>query len=250
MKLLAIESLVGGAGATTLTANLAAALRQGEQRVAVIDCCAQNHLAAHFGQPLTETMGVFTHTEAPESTLESAFIAASGVLVAPYGSATESAQSITAQHQQRFEQLLQELQELSKPRVDWVLLNLPTGFSFAPNVMLPNAASCLLVLEPEPRCYMNLQRWQARQGRPEQLRYRAIMNKVAPHLELPRDIFDLCQAELDPEWLLPLYINRDQHIPEALATQQLLFEYTLGAQGNADFAELAAWLQASAEIEQ
>ncbi len=236
MKLLALESLVGGAGATTLVANLAAALRSGDAHVAVIDCCAQNHLAAHFGQPLGDDLE-----------LQQTFLAASDVIVAPFGA--DKTQRPGEQQQKRFDRLLQQLQEQQEYKVDWLLINLPTGFSFAPSFDLPNETSCLLVLEPEPRCYMNLKRWQRFESRPMQLRYRAIMNKVAPHLELPRDIFDLCRAELDPEWLLPLYINRDQHIPEALATQQLLYEYTLGAQGNTDIAELAQWLQEAAESE-
>lgn len=245
MKLLAFESLVGGAGATTLTANLAAALQRHGEQVAVLDLCAQNHLAAHFAQQLAEPRGLFDDQGLVASVLDNSFRAASEVIVVPFG--VPKRQPTASQCVEAFDKTLTALTTLQSVSVTYLLVNLPTGHSFQDSCYLPKDTPCMLVFEPEPRSYIALQRWHYAHKASPIMRYRGLINKVAPHMELQRDSYDLMRAELSDGWLLPYSINRDQHVPEALATQQLIYEYTLGAQANADIQEVAFWLTTQSE---
>lgn len=241
MKLIGFESLVGGAGATTLSANVAGAMQRVGHRIAVVDCCPDNQLAAYFALPTVFASGWASDLDDTDLILSNAFVAESGVVVVPYGWRKKPADDVVLQS--AFQQVINALNDHPTMQFDSIILNLPTGFSYQSNFKLPANTHCILVFEPEPRSYIALQRWQYVMPKVRDVSYFGLVNKVASQLELQRDTFDLFSAILPSNWLVPLHINRDQHVPEALATQQLLFEYTLGSQAGKDIMQFADWLQ-------
>src|SRR5689334_9872546 len=100
MPMICFASPKGGVGKTTLTANVAAALKDLGRRVLVLDFDIQNALRLHFGLGLSEHRGFAADFEA-EAEAEAdwrriALPTASGVTVIPFGTVGNSALGLVA----------------------------------------------------------------------------------------------------------------------------------------------------------
>ena len=244
MKVVAVKGLYGGAGTTTVTANLASALRRRQHPVVAVDLCATNMLRLHFGMPVNDRRGLFKAGELVDDLANAAFETEQGLIYLPYGDVSEQPERTD------IEQLLQRLYDLlakfSSEQTLIVLIDMPNAEPQMLSWLAAHTDIMLHVLSPDPRVYpalhyFSMKQWPLIQA--EQLQHYFVLNQCAPQLELNRDIIDLLRYELAPELLLPTYIQRDQHLPEAFATQQAAIDFTLGAQANVDFVAIAEWLE-------
>lgn len=250
MKLVAVKGLFGGAGTTTVAANLANAMRRRKHPVVALDLCATNSLRLHFGMPIGDPRGLFRSGHLVEDLREAAFETENGLIYLPHGEIDE--QPDQSDIEGILERLYELLQRFESPQELVVLIDVPNSESTILKWLTSHAHVMLHVLTPEPRVYPAL-RYFSRitwpQIQHQGLHHAMLLNQCAPHLELSRDIADLLRRELEPQLLVPTFIQRDQHIPEAFATQQSTFDFTLGAQANVEFVAIAEWLEAWLEVE-
>ncbi|RUO39541.1 cellulose synthase operon protein YhjQ [Pseudidiomarina aestuarii] len=251
MKLIAVKGLFGGAGTTTIAANLANAMRRRKHPVIALDLCATNSLRLHFGMPIGDPRGLFRSGRLVDDLREAAFETDNGLIYLPHGEIDE--QPDRTDIEGILGGLYELLQRFESPQELIVFIDVPNSESTILNWLTTHAEIMLHVLTPEPRAYPAL-RYFSRitwpQIQHQGLRHWLLLNQCAPHLELSRDIADLLRRELDPHLLVPTFIQRDQHIPEALATQQTTFDFTIGAQANVEFAAIAEWLEERLEVKQ
>lgn len=244
MKVITLQSLQGGAGGTSLTANLSAACRRRGHSVVAVDLNPANELRLHFGMPLDDGGGLIAERKQLQALDRYAYQTDDGEVYIPFGLSELSTKALKLDELQ---QLFESLQSIKAAQGE--LLVFVDIASYDRQLAFQCAAwstMMLHIIEPDPRAYPVLQRFGSGFLQALQTRCRdcfVLLNKSAPQLELNRDIFDLLRAELNPELLIPTFIQRDQHVPEALATQQSIFNYSLGAQANVDLMALAQWLE-------
>lgn len=244
MKVIAVKGLYGGAGTTTVTANLASALRRRQHPVVAVDLCATNMLRLHFGMPLHDTRGLFQAGELVDDLRAAAFETEQGLIYLPYGDVSEQPERTDIEA--LLERLYGLLAQFSTEQQLLVLIDVPNSEGQMLSWLATHTDVMLHVLTPDPRVYPALHYFAVKQWpyiQAEQLQHYFLLNQCAPQLELNRDIIDLLRHELAPELLVPTFIQRDQHLPEAFATQQAAIDFTLGAQANVDFVAIAEWLE-------
>lgn len=244
MKVIAVKGLYGGAGTTTVTANLASSMRRRQHPVVVIDLCATNMLRLHFGMPMHDKRGLFHAGKLVTDLRSAAFETEQGLIYLPLGDVSEQPEH--SELSALLPRLYALLEQFSTEQQLQVFIDVPTSDHELLCALAPLCHVMLHVLTPDPRVYpalhyFSVKQWPAIQA--DTLHHYFVVNQYAPHLELHRDITDLLRYELVPELLVPTYIQRDQHLPEAFATQQAAIGYTLGAQANVDFVAIAEWLE-------
>tara|TARA_B100000700_G_scaffold319259_1_gene414095 strand:- start:7516 stop:8265 length:750 start_codon:yes stop_codon:yes gene_type:complete len=242
LAIITVQSLFSGAGATAIVANVSnAMLRQGT-KVRSIDVCSHNDLRLWYGMPLQQTGGwAQGFMDNPQDSLDFAFQSDFGATFLPLGEVNEGYQA-----------LLNRIESDPVAWLEWLkhepegmlIINLPSHCERLYKALIQHVDLHLCVWQAEPRVYPRLQQFIKRQqlndGVPEAFLF--IENGVAPQLELNRDISNIIHHELADDVTTDISIMRDQHIAEALATQQSCYEYSIAASANADFTELASWI--------
>ena len=84
-KLVVVQGVKGGVGSTTVTANLAVALRKVGYNVLVFDFCKSNDLRLHFGMGLDRTDGLHTGLLNDEPWTKFAFEDRNRTIFFPFG---------------------------------------------------------------------------------------------------------------------------------------------------------------------
>ena len=155
MSVIAVISMKGGVGKTTITANLATAMAAalGEHRVSVVDLDPQNSLHLHLGVKDTDSPGVCRQA-LREASWREAMAHAHGVRCLPYGFVRE-------QERRDFEQLLRTHPHWLSEQIRTaginadavVLIDTPPG----PSVYLQQVLDCadvvLMVVLPDAASY-------------------------------------------------------------------------------------------------
>ncbi|PTB85510.1 hypothetical protein C9988_00915 [Pseudidiomarina aestuarii] len=249
MRVIGFKGLFGGAGTTTITANLAGALHRRQLSCIAVDLCATNTLRLHFGMPMTEAQGLF-NAVSTESEQLPLFESDMGVLYVPFGNVEKVPEHDTIRI--TLENLLAQIKSARSGQIDYVLVDIPNNDSKMLRTIVDLFDGIFHILAPEPRVYPALHYfsnvvWPNLQA--PSVKHFFLLNQIAPHLELNRDIADMLREELNPDLLLDQEIQRDQHLPEALATQQTAFEFTLGAQSNVEFSALSIMFERLFEVE-
>ncbi|MFC3608664.1 cellulose biosynthesis protein BcsQ [Stutzerimonas tarimensis] len=222
MPLICLSSPKGGVGKTTLTANLAFALRRQGMPVTVIDFDVQNTLRLHFGIPLGDPNGFVAHALDQSNWRHHALAGSEGVGVIPYGRADEL-------QRMRFERRLSEdpglaargLQHLLAVPDMVVLADTSPGPSPALKaldrladirlvVLMPDAASASLMPQIEQGHFLSLH---------QPVHY--ILNQVDRRRRLNQDTTEMFRARLGTS-LLGM-VRRDEALAESLAMQLPVF---------------------------
>ncbi len=202
MSVIAVISMKGGVGKTTITANLATAMAAalGEHRVSVVDLDPQNSLHLHLGVKDTDSPGVCRQA-LREASWREAMAHAHGVRCLPYGFVRE-------QERRDFEQLLRTHPHWLSEQIRTaginadavVLIDTPPG----PSVYLQQVLDCadvvLMVVLPDAASYAVLPvmgAWLAAiaEQRP-QVRPLYVINQVDRSELLNRDTYDLMNHQL------------------------------------------------------
>lgn len=243
MKVVAIQSLFPGAGGTSITAHLMTALEKSQQTVLGIDLCPYNDLRLWFGMPRNELTGWTTASgELAQAMQQHRQSSEFGVSYIPTGEAGFTANDIVRKFCGSDSPLSANTFEKSP---DILLLNLPSADAYALQRLLPLSDLVLQVWAPEPRVSYRLQQFVrdnsfVASDIPHSLFF--LENLQAPALELNNDISAIIREQLSDQAQVPACVSRDQHICEALATQQTTFEYSAGSAANREFLTIAKWV--------
>lgn len=245
MPLITMASPKGGVGKTTMTANLANALRQRGERVLVLDLDSQNGLRLHFASPLAENNG-FCGRILQEGSLRPAMIhTASGVFLIPFGA--------IGHHD------YQALCDAMRARPHWfgdrvqallaegyvILADMPPGSSVWLDevgavadmhlaVLLSDVGSSAVLPRLEQDYFPN-----HRDGSRRPVRI--ILNQVDVRLRLNRDVATAMTAHLGKKIIGQ--VHRDESFAEAVGSQTLIADYAPSSRGAHDLAKIAEQVQ-------
>lgn len=218
MRTVAVTSIKGGAGTTTIVAHLGHALKKKGVPVVLIDLCPTNQLCLHLGMEWAER----------ERGLKIIYKNMDDIMYRPYGDGIAFEENIEW-HKHLFPDI--DLPENGVLIVDCPSLNEVTNSAVA-----KIADKTLLVMTADPACYASLHSYTSSLKNST-----CIVNRFDPMMALEADIFDIVVADY-PELLLPFTIHRDESVREALAHKQTVFSYAANSQAAHDYLSLADWL--------
>lgn len=252
LLIVAVLGTKGGVGATTVTANLAAALSYGGMSVVALDLDRQNSLHLHFGLDPVDISGVARASLANEPWSTELRQAVAGRLMAhdapqlqvlPHGLLDErDAERFNGDVAGTPGWLTHHLGKLRLPHGTVVLIDLPAragaltahvlqAAHVAISVTLADAASyvCMPQVDRLVRSFCL--------HRPDFLGYRCLFNQVDHSSELGHDVARLLRSN-DAEQLFGL-VHRDQAVAEALACEMSVLDYDKSSQAASDLAACA-----------
>ena len=258
MRTIAVLNQKGGVGKTTTAVNVAAALAEAGQKVAVIDLDPQAHLTIHLGvEPQTIEAGAY------DVLAQSADFRASLMLVRPnlwllaanldlIGAETELINVVGR------EIILREAMQASQDQFDFCLIDCPPSLSVLSINALAAAQEVLIPLQPH---------FLALQGFGKLLQTVDVVNRrINPHLkvtgvllcmndtraslsnEVRADIERFLQSARGSNnaWaeaeILPTFIRRNIKLAEAPSYGQTIFEYDPTCNGAEDYRKVAKFL--------
>jgi cellulose synthase operon protein YhjQ len=248
MKVVSLVSMKGGVGKTSLAANLACALAKklGPNAVYALDLDSQNALQWHFGLIDHTTRGVCQRAVEGGTLSDIAHQSDTGVTCFPYGFAEEPTrmafESLLNEHP---DWLKQQLDGLALSKNALVLIDTPPGPSPYLPQALASSALALVVLLPDAASYATV---------PAMETYLDEMIPLNPDLQSAYVVNQL--DESDPlgsdmnrtlrqylrDRFVPVMVNSDEALREALAVQQSVLAYDPHGQASHDINTLATWL--------
>ena len=243
MPSLAVISLAGGVGRTTLTAALATlAARQGQSSLAV-DWDPQNLLALHFGLEQPPAQGLAANDANGRPWQDSALRSAEGALVLPFGRLNlEQLRDWYPQMARQRGWLAERLAQIDRPDPTsvavWTFIDTPRSPSLLTEQAMLAADAVLLVLRADPGAVALL---------PEALAMAAakplvaLLNGFDASRPLQQGVRSALQARLGSR-LAPHVVHRDEAVPEAFARQVALSDAAPHAQATHDLHGLLRWL--------
>lgn len=240
MKTVAIVSTTGGAGRTTLTAELAALLAWRKHAVLALECDPRNVLGFHFGLRDIPTAGLGSHLQENPG----AAWAGTGqrsdddVLFVPWGDDT----AIGVMERLPANWLARRIDQVDLPARAAVLVDTPPWPSAGASQAI-DAADLVLVLTPaQPETCLTLRRLvDALASRGKTVRYLA--TRLMPARQLQVDIVAMLQAMVGQD-MLPYHVHEDSSVADALARSESFCRSTPHSQTAHDLNGLASWLSA------
>ncbi len=246
MVVFSVVSAKGGVGKTTITANMAMALAEGRNVVA-IDLDPQNALRLHLGVSVEEIDGTGRATLEGRSWKTCMFRGQAGPYILPYGNLNESDRDAFEVHLSSHPNwLLDGLKGLGLGGQDLVVIDTPPGPSLYQQQALKAANFVLVVIHGDPASYATLPAMESVlnkycTGRPEFYGSAYLLNNLPSGSNLARDVVRVVRAELG-ERLVPSVVHQDEAVKEALAFDQLILQYAPHSEAARDIAQAASWL--------
>lgn len=251
MPLILFASPKGGVGKTTLSANVADALRRGGRRVLVIDTDPQNTLRLHFGVPTTDTAGFMANLQDRPDWRLAVRETASGVQLMPHGAMEmRAALGLQIALERDPELLAAPLRAMLADPALLVIADTPPGPSQLLAVMAPMAAlivgilraeavSAALVSDIDSGRFLGTGTMAALYAG----RLRVVLNEVDMNSRLSRAAADVLARYLAPRLLGA--VSRDEALAEALANQRLVMEQSPDCRAAVDIREIARAIAAA-----
>jgi cellulose synthase operon protein YhjQ len=241
----AIVSLKGGVGRTTLTANLAGALAQAGRRCLAVDLDRQNALAGHFGgASATEAGAADLHLEMTGTDRREAAGRGEPGLV-PYGAGFDRAGAVEEKLAADATWLARRLEALAPRDCEVVLLDTPAQQGPWLTRALELADLVLVVVTPDPACYATLPVMEEllieTRGERPGLQADYVVNRFEATSLVGRDVVSALRGSF-PRRLAPVLIHDDEAVREAIGRQRTVFRENSHSQVIADVSELAEWL--------
>ena len=239
MQIIALISGKGGVGKTTLTANIAIALAQREQRVLVLDLDPQNALRLHLGMDAEDHAGLAREGICHEAIFASPF----EVNFLPFGTIRES-------ELEEFEAALlahphwvrDGLWRLGANSFDFVLIDTPPGPSVYLHQALVAAERALTVILADAASYATIPGFLALTAQYEGTQdIRLLINQMPHRSKLGHQVRSALYENYANQ-LVPITIHRDRSVPEALAYERPVLQYEPGCEASLDVQHLADWL--------
>jgi cellulose biosynthesis protein BcsQ len=227
MPLIMFASPKGGVGKTTMTANIADALRRNGRRVMVMDFDPQNTLRLHFGVPLTDTAGFMADLPKRPDWRNLVRQTASGVmlLAAPMRAILADPGLLVIAD--------------TSPGPSHSLNLLAPLASMVVAVLMADATSAALVPEIENGRFLGAGTMAALFAG----RLRVVLNGVDPNARLSRASAETVARHLGPRLLGAMC--REEIVAEALAAQRLLLDIAPTSRAAEDLREIARGIEAA-----
>jgi cellulose synthase operon protein YhjQ len=243
MPLISITSPKGGVGKTTLAANVAFEISRLGNRVLALDIDPQNALRLHFGLALSDRSGLMpallAHGRWQPAVRETGY----GVLVLPYGEAAPANSNERATIASDVATISRILQDILSDSTMTIVLDTPPGPSLALSSILPltdvlvtvllaDAASAALIpVVEQGRFYRPAggASWESRHG--------YVLNQLNPVSRLSRITGEAVRRHIADR--LVGTITRDEHVAEALASQQPIATFAPTSRAAQDIATIS-----------
>jgi cellulose synthase operon protein YhjQ len=241
-----VVSAKGGVGKTTITANMAMALAEGRNVVA-IDLDPQNALRLHLGVSVDEIDGTGRATLEDRSWKSCMFRGVSGPYILPYGNLNEEDRDAFEVHLSANPNwLVDGLAGLGLGSQDLVVIDTPPGPSLYQQQALKAADFVLVVIHGDPASYATLPAMESVlnrycNGRPGFYGSVYLLNNLPSGSNLARDVVRVVRSDLGDR-LVPTVIHQDEAVKEALAFDQLVLQYAPHSEAARDIGQAAAWL--------
>ncbi|MGP8306560.1 cellulose biosynthesis protein BcsQ [Vibrio sp. YIC-376] len=245
MKRLLLVSLRGGAGATTITANLAKALEKINKHVLAIDVSPENLLQLHLGLSFDAQEGWAYNLLAEKSWYDAGYQCPQGMSFLPFGRLNaEQTSSLCLQKDQLIHFLGRETLRVSENKAElWQVFHGHLS-DLAMGSFTDSMDMVLIVLTADASSYAALQYWLLTQEaiqlkRANKLRF--VINQYQPETEISRDMMLVLKTELD-ELSIPVVIHRDTVLHECVANLTTAQQFAPNSQAAKDFQSLAFWI--------
>lgn len=243
----ALVSLSGGSGRTTVAANLAHALSQAGHRTLAVDLDPQNGLGHHFGMEPSERFGLVRPGLSVGDVSD--FLARERGAVAwlPFGASNEVELAEAEGRVARDADWLRlRLEAFTPADCEYVILDTPPGRTPWGRQALAVADQVLVVVCPHPAAYAVLPATEALLAEalgPAHHDAVYLLNRFDGRSALDRDGAASLRAALS-ERVLPFAIQSDEVVREALAHRRTVIHEAVDSQVTADYVQLAEWLGA------
>lgn len=245
MRILSIQGLHAGVGASTFVANVARMLRELNQDIVVFDLNPNNMLRLHFNMDWQEGGGWAANMCEGKAWHEAAFLCEQGIHFLPFGQLDgQKYQNLMAEGLQE-NGLANYLGALVLPDEAWVLLNVPSELNTLSRQALQAAHIILRVLEPSVACLAQLMGsmqsayFHGDAGLDNKALY--VVNKLMLGSEIDQEMALIFKRQLAKK-RLPVTIHFDEHVKEAFAHQTTLNAYAPESASAQEFRAVAVWL--------
>lgn len=232
---IAVVSLTGGTGRTTVTANLAATLASGAHRCTAVDVDPQNALGTHFGMSPAEEAGLVNRSGLyrPPAT-------SSRVSYVPFGPGRDVARAEReARNDPRW--LRSRLQSALDSTTDLMLFDTPATRGVWLEQALEASDTVIVVLRPDAASYATLPALADLFATFSGKRVAYVVNQMDSRSELSRQVQQALSNSLGRS-LLPITIPTDEAVREAHARQRTITVDSPGSQVTVRVRHLAEWV--------
>jgi cellulose synthase operon protein YhjQ len=242
MQVIALVSGKGGVGKTTLTANLAVALKQHRKRVLVVDLDPQNAVSIHLGLDPNEIAGLAREGISRSSIFESPF----GVNFIPFG-------SVGDQELAEFEAVLRAdvdfihhgLAALDQKLFDYVLIDTPPGATIFLKQALRAADQAIAVLA-DAASFTTIPKLLTLTGEHTSDNndfqgIKLLVNQMTEKSVLGQQV-RTALYENYANLMIPVAIHKDVSVAEALAYERPVLQYNRNGKASLDIQDLVDWL--------
>ena len=236
----------GGAGRSTVAANLTAALAQAGRRAVALDLDPLGTLGLHFGLDPQEPTGVF------QTSISQAAVASwmarfrGGASVLPFGKLAAGLQTgLEATLVRDPFWLRKRLQMVVPGDCEFVVLDLPVASHPLFRAAAGLVDTMLAVVTTEPPAYAALPRLEAMlddcfpAGGSRRVRY--LLNKVDARRDFDRALVASLRGTR-PDQTLSFGLHWDSSVPIALANRRLLLQEAADSQVAVELSALAEWV--------
>ncbi len=245
MKRLLFVSLRGGAGSTTISANLAQALTKLNKQVLAADLSQENLLQLHFGLPFDAQEGWAFNVLANKPWYEAGYLSPQGTQFLPFGHLDAQQLRQFCLLKDHFISLLgRESLLVSEHQADlWQIFH-GHHSDLALASFIDSMDMVFVCLTPDAASYATLQSWlltQESRSLKNANKLRFVINQYQPELELNRDMTLVINTELDT-LSAPVVIHRDTVLHECVANLATVQHFAPNSQAAKDFQSLAFWI--------
>jgi cellulose synthase operon protein YhjQ len=228
----ALVSLKGGVGRTSLCANLAGSLAQSGRRALAVDLDPQNALGAHFGRGPMPESGI------AEGQLEAGRDRRGDALVVPFGMPGDRLPHIEQGMRNDPSWLRRRIDGATPAGTEVILLDAPAHRSPWLSGALEMANLVLAVVTADPACYATVP---ALERLLPAGRSFYLVNQYDAASAVRRDVLAALRAAC-PGRVLPTVVHADEAMRDALGRQRTLVRDGAPSQALGDLGEVAEWV--------
>jgi cellulose synthase operon protein YhjQ len=246
---LAVFSLAGGVGKTSLVASLGRALSSRGERVLLVDTAAYGLLPFFFGAR-DQRPGLLRTFNPPgigaEAPIQLVSLDPEGQSQEPQGQDSTQGSSSVPGHERGPDSLAQEVARLSGAS-HRILIDLPTASGATTRRALRMAPVVLVPVAPDMNSVVSVGaiesffRHNGNIGGKQIMPY-YVLNQFDYSLPLHLDVREILREQIGDR-LLPFALRRSPAVSEALAEGMTVIDYAPGAVVAEDYAHLAQWVR-------